>query len=180
MKKIYFYILLFSTFLSLVTAIFVLVTYQSPQRVAYVNISKVIKEFELSKTYQADIEANVSKQKVFLDSMTVELSTVISELNKSSNGSASFKLIEARRDSLYSRIQYLDKAFANNNQEMLNKYNEEVFTQINQYVEEYGKQRNYSLILGAKGDGTIMFGSEEIDITDEIVVFINQAYLGEQ
>ncbi|PKP04002.1 MAG: hypothetical protein CVU11_06485 [Bacteroidetes bacterium HGW-Bacteroidetes-6] len=179
MKKLHFYILISTTVLSLLTAVFVLVTYQSPKRVAYVNISRVIKEFELSKTYQAEIDANINKQKMFLDSMTVEFSAVVAELNNSNSGSTSFKMLEAKRDSLYSRIQYLDNAFAKNNQEMINKYNQEVFTQINQYVEEFGKQRDYSLIFGAKGDGTIMYGSESVDITSEIIVYINQAYRGE-
>lgn len=54
-----------------------------------------------------------------------------------------------------------------------------VLNQINAFVEEYGKENNYDLIMGTTRSGNILYGREGIDITDELIKLINDQYLGE-
>ncbi|MPM26980.1 hypothetical protein SDC9_73485 [bioreactor metagenome] len=152
----------------------------SKDKVAYVDVAKVVKEFELSKSYQTEIELNVNKQKEFLDSLSSQMSVVVKKLTIEQPGSNSYKALEAKRDSLYNKIKYIQESFNSNTEKMVEKYNNEVFVQINQYIEEYGKTHDYSLILGAKGDGGIMYGSDANNITEDVIVFINKSYLGEK
>lgn len=150
------------------------------EKVAYVDVSKLVKEFELSKTYQNEIDQNLNKQKAFIDSLTYQLSGVTEKLTLEQPGGSSYKNLEAKIDSLYERIKYVEEAFNMNTEKMVEKYNKEVFAQINQYIEEYGKEHNYSIILGAKGDGSILYGSDANDITTDVIDYINKSYLGEK
>jgi Skp family chaperone for outer membrane proteins len=49
-----------------------------------------------------------------------------------------------------------------------------VWKEINAKIEKYGKMHELDFILGAKGDGTIMYASDAQDVTEEIIAYINQ------
>lgn len=53
-----------------------------------------------------------------------------------------------------------------------------VLNQINSYIENYGKQNGYDVIMGSTAAGNILFGKDAIDITDEILKGLNESYLG--
>jgi outer membrane protein len=59
------------------------------------------------------------------------------------------------------------------------KYRNEINIQINKYVEEYAKENNYDVILGGNGSGNIMYLKNDINITDDVLVYINKKYNGE-
>lgn len=53
-----------------------------------------------------------------------------------------------------------------------------VVTQINSYAEEMAKRHAYDIILGASTTtGNVMYGVKEMDITDEFIAEMNNAYL---
>jgi outer membrane protein len=49
---------------------------------------------------------------------------------------------------------------------------------MSQYINDYGKKNNYDLILGADGSGTLMYSKAKYDISEEIIIFINNKYKG--
>ncbi|MBI3136216.1 MAG: OmpH family outer membrane protein [Bacteroidetes bacterium] len=54
-----------------------------------------------------------------------------------------------------------------------------IWDRINGYVQEFGKNNSYSYIYGANGDGSLMYADESEDITEDIIVYVNQRYAGE-
>lgn len=58
-------------------------------------------------------------------------------------------------------------------------YTADIWKQINQSVDEYGKQMGYDFILGGAGNGSLMYGNDSRDITADVILFINKKYLGE-
>lgn len=54
-----------------------------------------------------------------------------------------------------------------------------VLNQVNSYIQEYGKRKSYTVIMGTLETGSILYGKEAIDITDEVLEGLNKNYLGE-
>ena len=51
-----------------------------------------------------------------------------------------------------------------------------VLTDINEFVQAYGEEQGYHLILGATNDGSVLYGNSEDDITDQIIQELNDSY----
>jgi len=66
-----------------------------------------------------------------------------------------------------------------NEQQLSETYTADIWKQINQSVNEYGKQKGYDFILGAVGNGSLMYGNESKDITADVILFVNKKYLGD-
>jgi outer membrane protein len=64
-------------------------------------------------------------------------------------------------------------------QQLSDKYTADIWKQINQWVNEYGKQNGYDYVFGAVGNGSLMYAKEANDITNEVVLFINKKYQGD-
>lgn len=54
-----------------------------------------------------------------------------------------------------------------------------IWTQINAGIAEYGKKNNLPIILGAMGNGNIMYAREGSNITQQIIKHLNEYYEGE-
>ena len=56
------------------------------------------------------------------------------------------------------------------------KMTQAVLGQINTFTELYGKKHGYDLILGTTSDGSILYGSDRLDITDQLLIALNHYY----
>ena len=56
------------------------------------------------------------------------------------------------------------------------KATEAVYSQINAFIEEYGKKNRYSIILGSGTSNTLLYGDNAMDITDELLQALNENY----
>lgn len=57
-----------------------------------------------------------------------------------------------------------------------NKLTEGVLNQVNSFIKEYGEAKGYDVILGSTLDGSILYGKEAKDITDEVLKELNDSY----
>ena len=53
-----------------------------------------------------------------------------------------------------------------------------VLAQVNNYLQEYGKQHNYRIILAATEYGNVAYAAKGLDITDDILERLNNRYEG--
>ncbi|WP_179318721.1 OmpH family outer membrane protein [Winogradskyella helgolandensis] len=66
------------------------------------------------------------------------------------------------------RQQQMDQMFKTEMDSVLSKFNT--------FVEEYGKENGYTFILGKNQAGSVVYGIETLDITEEVKKGINEAY----
>jgi outer membrane protein len=64
-------------------------------------------------------------------------------------------------------------------QQLSEQYTAEIWKQINQWVSEFGKQQGYDFVLGAAGNGSLMYANEANDVTNEMILFVNKKYQGD-
>ena len=62
--------------------------------------------------------------------------------------------------------QYMDEAI------------QQVWGRLNDYIQLYGEENEFMLILGAQGNGNVMYAQETINITEEVLKFANSKYQG--
>ena len=58
----------------------------------------------------------------------------------------------------------------------LNKKLAELTTKLKEAIRQYGKENNYTFILGANEGGSVLYGKDNKDITDELIRYLNQQY----
>lgn len=174
MKKILPYILvvLISTVLSVCTML--IVNPSKKGKTGYVQLAKVFSDFELSKSLDAKLKQTTTIRKNTIDSLEFVAKTLYSQ---ASNDQKNKKLIEdfemAQRQYLYQKEQFEESAEAIEEQ-----YNEQIWTQLNEYIKQYGEENGYSYVFGAAGSGAIMYGSEAEDLTEEVIKYVNEKYQG--
>ncbi len=143
-------------------------------KVAFIDANKVFEEFEMKKQLSVDFDNIESQRKLSLDSMALQLQMLEQKLNSGSKEKNLLQLYQYKAQEYGQRR----KAIENANETLLEKYNSQIWTQLNQYVKEYGEQHHYDYVLGATGDGSIMYATSKNDITNEVIKYVNQQYNG--
>lgn len=147
----------------------------SSDKTGYVSLGKVVSEFEYSQELQKDREKVINARNAILDSLQIELN-VISESFKNGIDTLKLKLFQFKREEYYQK----ENQFYEDNQALVSKHEEQVMSQLNQYINDFGKENNYKYIFGATGNGSLMFADETTDISEDVITYINQKYSGQK
>ena len=144
------------------------------QQTAFISMGKVVSDFELSKELDAKIKVVQGARKNILDSLEIVVQQLSLKLQKNAASKKEQLEFDAKRQ------EYLlkQRQFTEDNQHLQQQYQEQIFKQLNQYIEEYNKDKDYDFIFGAAGNGVIMAAKPGNDITEEIIVFVNKRYKG--
>jgi outer membrane protein len=54
---------------------------------------------------------------------------------------------------------------------------QQVLQQVNAYLERYGKEHNYKIIMAATNAGNIVYAQTGLDITEEVLQGLNAQYV---
>ncbi|WP_300665333.1 OmpH family outer membrane protein [Fluviicola sp.] len=161
MKKIIIIILLLGVGLG----IFGLGWYLSSKKeqVRYVSMSKVYLESDYYKKFQQDLKALETQSNAQLAGIQKDIRDY-----KAAGAEASF--IKEMEDELLTKQEELTRQY----EEKSKQFDEIIWGEINRSISEYGKKHGIDFILGAKGDGNIMYASDRCDITNELIEFIHK------
>lgn len=137
------------------------------KRIAYIDTQVVYDQFLLRKDSEKDFKIVVNNHKRFLDSL-------LFDIELAQKKSIPVSVLEWKKENYLRNRQEIEEVESELNKKLINK----TWTQINQYVKDYGLLNNYDFIFGANGNGNIMYASDASNITDKVVEFINNRYLG--
>lgn len=56
------------------------------------------------------------------------------------------------------------------------KYTRGVLNQLNETIRIYAEEHDLDLVLGVTDDGSILYGSKALDITDDLIKLLNSTY----
>ncbi|MCG8327772.1 MAG: OmpH family outer membrane protein [Chitinophagales bacterium] len=82
-------------------------------------------------------------------------------------------------DNYQDQIRRLEERAKNDQEELLQnseKMTQGGLDQINHFIKKYAETNDYDLIIGATALGNILYGSDVIDITDELIQAMNESY----
>ena len=76
-------------------------------------------------------------------------------------------------DTTLNRLAYaFDQYYRQSNEEISKK----VWDRLNPAIEAYGKENNMTLVIGANGAGTVLYGNAANDITNDLINYVNARY----
>lgn len=70
------------------------------------------------------------------------------------------------------RQQALSQGYAEINKEI----NQKAWERLNPIINKFGKERGLDLLIGANGMGTVLYASDAMDVTADLIKYANQNY----
>ncbi|MDP2388373.1 MAG: OmpH family outer membrane protein [Bacteroidota bacterium] len=145
------------------------------QKTGWISLPGVFNKFEYKAELEKKFKMSEEARKKIVDSLELNVKILYKTIQATNSPSAELNAkFELQRDAFLEKKEQLEAENLN----MRNDFNNQILTQLNQYVKDYGKENNYKIILGAEGNGSLMYGNEADDLTEEILVYINEKYKG--
>jgi len=145
-------------------------------KTGYVVLSEVYNGFELKKEMEKKYLVTKNAREKILDSLKLEIKLIQN------------KIVGAGKIKSADTVGYQDlvndyllkkQTYDEDNTTLSQKYDEQIVTQLNQYVKDFGEVYRYSYIFGTGGNGTLMYAKESENITTDVIEYINKKYNGE-
>lgn len=145
------------------------------EEMVWIELGKTFEAFEMKKELEQKYNKTEQARKVIIDSLQFELQVLTRQI-KAEKGKDKEKLAlyEVKREHYYRQKE----AFENENAVLQQQYNAQILTQLNQYLKDYGEKKGYGYILGADGNGNLMYATDKNNITEDVILFINEKYNG--
>ncbi len=142
------------------------------KKVAYVDNVYLFENSKVKKELFEKFEADKKTRKAILDSLKLEVETLI---NSSEKDEANRLKVEQMREAYF----YREQKFNEELKVLSNNYEDKIWRYINDKISIYGKDNNYDYLLGANGQGSIMFASDKENISEVVLKYINDKYEGD-
>lgn len=145
-----------------------------------------VRSFDLIEKYQGTIEArkefakrqtqmqsNVDSLRMDFERSRNEYIRVAPGLSASMRGERE-KMLTQQQQQFLQYQQAIDEKIQEEDSKMM----QEVLNQVNSFIEGYALKNGYDLILGTTMSGNVLFGDKTLDITDALLVELNDHYKG--
>lgn len=140
----------------------------------YVNSAQVFSEFHLTKELNGKLSNTQQSRQAILDSMKIQVRSLDRQLQRSPRNTTILDSLAQMADVL--RLK--SEQFQTDNQRQLETYNQQIWAQLNQYIQDYRQEQGYSFVLGATGNGNVMAAMPDKDITEAVIAYVNERYAG--
>ena len=162
----------------LVLIMIMITSCQDQQKVAFIENSKVINEYQKKKDVEAKFKIKDQAFQKRTDSISkaFQLEAQDFQLNAS-------KMTQAKQQEQYQALgqkqQLLQQQIQFEDQQLQKQFQTEIDSVVSNFktfVKDYGKANGYAYILGSNEAGSVLYGSEENDITQVIIDALNNEY----
>lgn len=144
-------------------------------KIAFIRTEEVYNSFSMKQELERKLKDTEKARQFMLDSARLQLQAMERDLRQLPK----IDTLVLGRFNLKQREYYsLEQRFQEDNQALAKTYTDQIWTQINQYAQDFGKDKGYDYVFGASGDGTLMFAGESHDVTDQVKTYINERYQG--
>ena len=133
----------------------------SGKKIGFVKLNRLYDGF----TYKQELEKELERVQRL---RTAQLDSLKLGLERDSEG------FRTKREDFY-RIQ---ERYSEEQQVLVREYDQKIWKQLNQYISDYGKAEGFDLLLGADGNGTLMYAEEGMDVTEALSTYVNKRYQG--
>jgi outer membrane protein len=148
----------------LLVLFFIFNNFFNSEKIVFVDKTKLFNEFYMTIELKKNGEKEFNTRKIFLDSLYYKL--------QSTNISASEK-------------KQLMPIFIKNKEELEQfnqnfgiEQNSKILARINDYIEIYAKDKGLELVFTSQNKQSVIYASDKVDKTNEILSFINKKYEG--
>ena len=141
----------------------------------FIDANVIYNEFDAVKDLERDMNEELTEINSYMERLSEEVKQLESELNnKSEVKENELSYYFTQRNRLDS-IMFIQENWSD---ELQSEIHRKVWTQINKYVIDFGVENNLNYIFGATGDGTLMYAADDINISAEVIDYMNERYNG--
>lgn len=150
----------------------------SQPRIAYVRNLEIVYGYNGMKQAHTEFTSQTSQWQSNIDTLRIRYQKSLSDYQQNMTRYSAKEKEEQKQ--LLLRMEADMKKYAGAVSEEAKdreaKLTEAVLTQINSFIETYAKEKGYDIVLGTEGNGTIVYGKQAYDITDEVLKELNASY----
>lgn len=164
--------------ISIIAASFGIWAKTSTPKVAYVRTALILEKYKGVLEVKNKFQQKEAEWKSNVDTLTYKFNMAISSYNEEM-GKLGLEERKARELSLQQQGMNLDKykkSIEEKSEEEETKMLQGALNQINSFIESYGKKEGYTIIVGTTAAGSLLYGSEQVDITNQILEALNKNY----
>jgi outer membrane protein len=143
-------------------------------KVGYVDIPKVFNGFEMKKEFQEKYKKTAVLRKRVIDSLSLDLQLLAKRVQANKKDLDLVNEFDMKREEFFKRKNNSDQ----DNAALSNQYDKQILEQMSQYILDFGKKYKYDIIMGADGNGTLMYANDRFNISEEVTNYINDRYKG--
>ena len=147
--------------------------YAPVEKTGYIQLQTVFQSFEGKIEMEKRFQQTQWNTQKYLDSLQLQLRQM------------KLSLEQKESDKLKNDIQNLKTQYTNIENkayqiqsEKAEEYTQQIWNQLNQYIEDFGQENDYDYIFGTEGAGVLMYGDEKRNLTKDIINYINKRYDG--
>jgi outer membrane protein len=151
----------------------------TPSKIAYVNVEELLKEYKGTKETEAILKLKSDSLKAELDSLVSGWQSKAMTYQQNSSKMSPKKRADKEQTLMQEqqlinqRQQVIQQQVQTEGQDSLKAISKE----IKDFVESYAKENGYNFIFGTNSDnGTIMYGEDKADITDDVLLKLNKNF----
>lgn len=156
--------------------------YKKTPKIAYVDSARLYSEYSAMKDAREEYEAETQEWQSNLKTLQKEIDQEIFDYQKRKD-----KLPVLEKEKTETRIRDKQKQYLSYNEAIKekaatkeNELGQKLLTKINSFINDYGKDHGYDLILGTGDVGTVIYADGYLDITKEVVDALNQQYISKK
>lgn len=135
----------------------------SVQKIVYVDNQKLFDNFQMTKDLKKIGETEFNLKKKEIDSLYLRAQGDLGESEKESL----MKLLISKRE----EFDYFNQTYASIEAT-------KIWNRIDSYVVKFSEEKKYKIIIGANSKRDVLFADKEIDVTQELMDYVNKRYEG--
>lgn len=164
--------------LKLASALAILTFVSCQDNIVYIDNTKLINQYQEKIDLENSLKQKVDNYSRKRDSLSrvfqAEAKQFETEAQKLNQNTAQKKYNELMQKSqlLQQHLIQEEQAIQVESQTKMDT----LLTKVKKFVKDYGKSKGYTYILGANEGGSVLYGNDDKNITDEVLQALNQAY----
>ncbi len=167
-------ILISISFLAAISALSYLYI-KSTHKIAFVKTQYLIDNYEGMKEARIKFKTKMEPLERHLDSLKMNYTLLVGGVTDNRNISKELTgTIIKSQNEIKGMQEYYEELNGKEDELMTSQ----VLTQVNSYINDFGELRGYEVILGTTSSGNVLYGQKDIDITEDVLHFINDKYKG--
>ncbi|WP_340200994.1 OmpH family outer membrane protein [Ascidiimonas sp. W6] len=146
-------------------------------KIAFIDNSKVINEYKEKKA----LEEKFKKKAERFDKKTDSISKAF-QIEAQAFDAAAAKMSQKDAQTKYNELlqkrQFFQQQLQIEEQQLQSEGQKEmdsVVKKVKEFVKDFGKKNKYTYILGANEAGSVLYGTDDKDITEEVLKALNEA-----
>lgn len=148
------------------------------EKTGYVNTGKLVEGYQEMIDAEAAFKLKTEKFNLKRDSISKAFQ-IEEQKFQSDAKSMSQKKVQEAYQALAQKGQYLGQQLQAEQQRLQMEGQakiDSVITKVKDFVKTYGKENGYTYIFGSNDAGSVLYGSDEKDLTEEILKALNEEY----